>query len=90
MTMKRRRGEERGEIDSKSSVIRGEHRLAVGLASPRVNRVSCRRWMVATPPLATTAFSMWKNMPPCVSFSATSFSFISFRMSTASDGWKER
>lgn len=65
-------------------MIRGEHKLADGLARPRVKMVSCSCWMMATPPLVTTALSTWKSMVTLASFSCTSFSFISFRMSKAS------
>lgn len=43
---------------SKYAVIKGEQRLVVGLASPRVKMVSCRRWMVAMLPLAAKPLSM--------------------------------
>lgn len=68
----------------KYAEIRGEQRLAVGLARPRVKMVSCSRWMVGTLPLDTKELSKWKSMVTCVSVNTTSFSFISFRTSTAS------
>lgn len=69
---------------SKNAVISGEHRLAEGLARPSVKMVSCSRWTVGGPPLATTALSVWKSMVTCVSFITTSLSRISFRISMAS------
>lgn len=62
----------------------GEHRLAVGLARPRVKMVSCRRLMEALSPVAAKLLSVWNSVVTCESLRTTSFSFISFRMSTAS------
>lgn len=63
--------------------------MLVGLTRPKVNTVSCRRRMVAMSPFRAAVLSVWNNLVVVVSNIVTFFSFISFRMSTASEREKE-